>query len=112
MKKIEAIITPFKLQEVIDALHDIGVDEVVVAEVMSFGRRKSRTAIARNAANFVAFLSKMKIAVILDDALLSRAIRAILQSASSDMIGDDKIFVSTIEETIPIRTVKRVPDAV
>jgi nitrogen regulatory protein P-II 1 len=104
MKKIEAIIKPFKLDEVKSALHEIGVTGLTVAEVRGFGRQKGHAELHRGAEYVVDFLPKIKIEVILDDALLPRALDAMLQAARTDKVGDGKIFVSTVEEAIRIRT--------
>jgi len=112
MKKIEAIIKPFKLDEVKSALHEVGVTGLTVVEVRGFGRQKGHTEVYRGAEYVVDFLPKVKIEVVLDDALLPRAIEAIMQSARTDKIGDGKIFVSDIEEAIRIRTGERGPEAV
>jgi nitrogen regulatory protein P-II 1 len=112
MKKIEAIIKPFKLDEVKNALHEVGITGLTVAEVRGFGRQKGHTEVYRGAEYVVDFLPKVKIEVVLDDALLSRAVEAIMQSARTDKIGDGKIFVSHIAEAIRIRTGERGPDAV
>jgi nitrogen regulatory protein P-II 1 len=112
MKHIEAIIKPFKLDEVKSALHEIGVTGLTVTEVRGFGRQKGHTEVYRGAEYVVDFLPKVKIEVVLDDSLLPRAIEAIMQAARTDKIGDGKIFVSNIEEAIRIRTGERGPDAV
>jgi nitrogen regulatory protein P-II 1 len=112
MKQIEAIIKPFKLDDVKTALHEIGVTGLTVTEVRGFGRQKGHTEVYRGAEYVVDFLPKVKIEVVLEDALLPRAIEAIMQAARTDKIGDGKIFVSHIEEAIRIRTGERGPDAV
>jgi nitrogen regulatory protein P-II 1 len=112
MKKIEAIIKPFKLDEVKSALHEVGVTGLTVVEVRGFGRQKGHTEVYRGAEYVVDFLPKVKIEVVIDDALLPRAVEAIMQSARTDKIGDGKIFVSNVEEAIRIRTGERGPDAV
>jgi nitrogen regulatory protein P-II 1 len=112
MKKIEAIIKPFKLDEVKSALHDVGVTGLTVEEVRGFGRQKGHTELYRGAEYVVDFLPKVKIEVVLEDALLDRAVEAIMQAAKTDKIGDGKIFVSDIEEAVRIRTGERGPDAV
>jgi nitrogen regulatory protein P-II 1 len=112
MKKIEAIIKPFKLDEVKSALHDIGITGLTVAEVRGFGRQKGHTELYRGAEYVVDFLPKIKIEVILDDMLLPRAVEVMMQAARTDKIGDGKIFVSTVEEAIRIRTGERGPDAI
>jgi len=112
MKKIEAVIKPFKLDEVKSALHDVGVTGLTVIEVRGFGRQKGHTEVYRGAEYVVDFLPKVMIEVIVDDALLPRAVDAIMQSARTDKIGDGNIFISNVEEAIRIRTGERGPDAV
>ena len=104
MKKIEAIIKPFKLDEVKDALQDIGIQGLSVIEVKGFGRQKGHTELYRGAEYVVDFLPKVKIEVALDDDQVEPAIAAIIDAAKTDKIGDGKIFVSTIEQAIRIRT--------
>ena len=104
MKKIEAIIKPFKLDEVKEALQDIGVQGLSVIEVKGFGRQKGHTELYRGAEYVVDFLPKVKIEVALDDDQVEPAIAAIIEAAKTDKIGDGKIFVSTIEQAIRIRT--------
>jgi nitrogen regulatory protein P-II 1 len=112
MKKIEAIIKPFKLDEVKEALHEIGLQGITVLEAKGFGRQKGHTELYRGAEYVVDFLPKVKIEVILDDALVERAVEAIMQAARTGRIGDGKIFISTIEEAIRIRTGEKGNDAV
>jgi nitrogen regulatory protein P-II 1 len=112
MKKIEAIIKPFKLDEVKSGLHQVGVTGLTVEEVRGFGRQKGHTELYRDAEYVVDFLPKLKIEVILDDFLLARAVEVVMQAARTDKIGDGKIFVSTIEEAVRIRTGDRGADAV
>ena len=104
MKKIEAIIKPFKLDEVKEALQDIGIQGLSVIEVKGFGRQKGHTELYRGAEYVVDFLPKVKIEVALDDYQVEPAIAAIIDAAKTDKIGDGKIFVSTIEQAIRIRT--------
>ena len=104
MKKIEAIIKPFKLDEVKDALHDIGLQGMTVSEVKGFGRQKGHTELYRGAEYVVDFLPKVKIELVLDDGLVERAIEAIRQAAQTGRIGDGKIFVTPVENAIRIRT--------
>ena len=104
MKKIEAIIKPFKLDEVKEALQDIGVQGLSVVEVKGFGRQKGHTELYRGAEYVVDFLPKVKIEVVLVDNMVDAAIEAITNAAKTDKIGDGKIFVSTIEQAIRIRT--------
>ena len=104
MKKIEAIIKPFKLDEVKEALQDAGVQGLSVIEVKGFGRQKGHTELYRGAEYIVDFLPKIKIEVVLDDDQVDEAIKAIIDAAKTDKIGDGKIFVSSIEQAIRIRT--------
>ena len=104
MKKIEAIIKPFKLDEVKEALQEIGIQGLSVIEVKGFGRQKGHTELYRGAEYVVDFLPKVKIEVSLDDDQVEPAIAAIIDAAKTDKIGDGKIFVSTIEQAIRIRT--------
>ena len=104
MKKIEAIIKPFKLDEVKEALQEIGVQGLSVVEVKGFGRQKGHTELYRGAEYVVDFLPKVKIEVVLGDDLVDSAIEAITNAAKTDKIGDGKIFVTTIEQAIRIRT--------
>ena len=106
MKKIEAIIKPFKLDEVKEALQEIGIQGLSVIEVKGFGRQKGHTELYRGAEYVVDFLPKVKIEVALDDDQVEPAIAAIIDAAKTDKIGDGKIFVSTIEQAIRIRTGK------
>ena len=111
MKKIEAIIKPFKLDEVKEALQDVGIQGITVTEAKGFGRQKGHTELYRGAEYVVDFLPKVKIEVVLDDALAERAIEAIQNAARTGRIGDGKIFISQIDEAIRIRTGERGPDA-
>jgi nitrogen regulatory protein P-II 1 len=104
MKKIEAIIKPFRLEEVKNALSLLGVEGMTVSEVKGFGRQKGHTEIYRGSEYVVEFLPKIKIEVILSDSLAEPGIEAILKSARTGKIGDGKIFVTSVEETIRIRT--------
>lgn len=104
MKKIEAIIKPFKLDEVKEALHEVGLAGITVLEAKGFGRQKGHTELYRGAEYVVDFLPKVKIEIVLDDDQVPRAIEAIQQAARTGRIGDGKIFVSNIEEAIRIRT--------
>ena len=104
MKKIEAIIKPFKLDEVKEALQEVGVQGLSVIEVKGFGRQKGHTELYRGAEYVVDFLPKVKIEVALEDDQVEPAIAAIIEAAKTDKIGDGKIFVSTIEQAIRIRT--------
>ncbi|MBO6804737.1 MAG: P-II family nitrogen regulator [Paracoccaceae bacterium] len=111
MKKIEAIIKPFKLDEVKEALQDVGVQGLSVIEVKGFGRQKGHTELYRGAEYVVDFLPKVKIEVILDDDLVDAAVDAIVGAAKTDKIGDGKIFVSSVEQAIRIRTGETGSDA-
>ena len=104
MKKIEAIIKPFKLDEVKNALADIGIQGLTVYEAKGFGRQKGHTELYRGAEYIVDFLPKVKIEIVVDDNIVEQAIDCIEQSAKTDRIGDGKIFVSNIEQVIRIRT--------
>ncbi|SHI83041.1 nitrogen regulatory protein P-II family [Shimia gijangensis] len=104
MKKIEAIIKPFKLDEVKEALQDSGIQGLSVIEVKGFGRQKGHTELYRGAEYVVDFLPKVKIEVVLDDDQVDGAIEAIVDAARTDKIGDGKIFVSPVEQAIRIRT--------
>ena len=104
MKKIEAIIKPFKLEEVKDALAELGIEGMTVTEVKGFGRQKGHTEIYRGSEYTVDFLPKIKIEVVLADTALEGALGAIVKAAKTGKIGDGKVFVSTVEEAIRIRT--------
>mgnify|MGYP005841048873 CR=1 FL=1 len=111
MKKIEAVIKPFKLDEVKEALQEIGLKGMTVTEVKGFGRQKGHTELYRGAEYVVDFLPKVKIEVVVDDSLVERAIEAIQTAAKTDRIGDGKIFVYSLEDAIRIRTGERGTDA-
>ncbi len=111
MKKIEAIIKPFKLDEVKEALQEVGVQGLSVIEVKGFGRQKGHTELYRGAEYVVDFLPKVKIEVVLDDDQVEAAIDAIVDAAKTDKIGDGKIFVSPVEQAIRIRTGETGSDA-
>ncbi len=112
MKKIEAIIKPFKLDEVKDALQEIGLQGITVIEAKGFGRQKGHTELYRGAEYVVDFLPKVKLEIVLADDMLEAAIDAIRKAAQTGRIGDGKIFVSNIEEVIRIRTGETGPDAI
>lgn len=112
MKKIEAIIKPFKLDEVKEALQEAGIQGLSVTEVKGFGRQKGHTELYRGAEYVVDFLPKVKIEVVLTDDMVDVAIAAIIAAARTDKIGDGKIFVSNIEQAIRIRTGETGDDAV
>jgi nitrogen regulatory protein PII len=104
MKKIEAIVKPFKLEEVKEALGEIGVTGMTVTEVKGFGRQKGHTEIYRGSEYTVDFLPKIKIEVVLEDQQLEPAVAAIIKAAKTGKIGDGKVFVSPVEQAIRIRT--------
>ncbi|MBU0723593.1 MAG: P-II family nitrogen regulator [Alphaproteobacteria bacterium] len=112
MKKIEAIIKPFKLDEVKEALHEVGIQGITVTEAKGFGRQKGHTELYRGAEYVVDFLPKVKIEIVMEDSMVERALEAIQQAAQTGRIGDGKIFVSTIDEAIRIRTGERGTDAI
>ncbi|GAB4261469.1 MAG: P-II family nitrogen regulator [Pararhodobacter sp.] len=112
MKKIEAIIKPFKLDEVKEALQEVGIQGLSVIEVKGFGRQKGHTELYRGAEYVVDFLPKVKIEVVLTDDMVDQAIEAIVSAARTDKIGDGKIFVSPVEHVIRIRTGETGEDAV
>ena len=112
MKKIEAIIKPFKLDEVKEALQDVGVQGLSVIEVKGFGRQKGHTELYRGAEYIVDFLHKVKIEVVLADDQVDAAIEAIVDAARTEKIGDGKIFVSPIEQALRIRTGETGVDAI
>ena len=111
MKKIEAIIKPFKLDEVKEALSDVGILGLTVTEVKGFGRQKGHTELYRGAEYVVDFLPKVKIEAAVDDALLDRVIEAIEAAARTGKIGDGKVFISTLEQVVRIRTGETGKDA-
>jgi nitrogen regulatory protein P-II 1 len=112
MKKIEAILKPYKLDDVKDALNDIGVAGLTVIEAKGFGRQKGHTELYRGAEYVVDFLPKIKIEVVVDDGQVDAAIKAIMDTANTGRIGDGKIFVSTVERVIRIRTGEEGADAI
>ncbi|MBC8269363.1 MAG: P-II family nitrogen regulator [Rhodospirillaceae bacterium] len=112
MKKIEAIIKPFKLDEVKEALHEIGLQGITVLEAKGFGRQKGHTELYRGAEYVVDFLPKVKIELVIDDSLVERAVEAIQQSAHTGRIGDGKIFIIPVEEAIRVRTGERGTEAI
>ena len=112
MKKIEAIIKPFKLDEIKDALQELNLQGITVTEVKGFGRQKGHTELYRGAEYVVDFLPKIKIELVLDDGLVERAVEAISRAAYTGRIGDGKIFISPIEDAIRIRTGERGLDAI
>jgi nitrogen regulatory protein P-II 1 len=104
MKKIDAIFKPFKLDEVREALSDLGVSGLTVTEVKGFGRQKGHTELYRGAEYVVDFLPKVKVEVVLPDDMLDRAVEAIVKAARTGKIGDGKIFVSSVDQVVRIRT--------
>ncbi len=112
MKKIEAIIKPFKLNEVKEALQEIGLQGITVIEAKGFGRQKGHTELYRGAEYVVDFLPKVKIEVVLGDEMLDKAVDAIQKAAKTGRIGDGKIFISTVENAIRIRTGETGADAI
>ena len=104
MKKIEAIIKPFKLEEVKDALGEVWVEGMTVSEVKGFCRQKGHTEIYRGSEYTVDFLPKIKVEVVLDEQQLEQAVNAIIKAAKTGKIGDGKVFISTIDEAVRIRT--------
>jgi len=112
MKKIEAIIKPFRLDEVKQALTTVGISGMTVSEVKGFGRQKGHTELYRGAEYTVDFLPKVKIEVLLPDEMLSKAVEAIIESAQTGKIGDGKIFVTSVDEVIRIRTNERGEEAI
>jgi len=112
MKKIEAIIKPFKLDEVKEALHDIGISGITVTEAKGFGRQKGHTELYRGAEYVVDFVPKVKVEVVIETSQAERAVEAIKNAAHTGRIGDGKIFVSTVEEAIRIRTGETGADAI
>ena len=104
MKRIEAVIKPFKLEEVKEALNQAGIDGMTISEVKGFGRQKGQTEIYRGAEYLVSFLPKVKIEIVVDDSQVERAIEAIQKAAHTGKIGDGKIFVTPVEQVVRIRT--------
>ena len=112
MRKIEAIIKPFKLDEVQEALQEVGIHGITVVEAKGFGRQKGHTELYRGAEYVVDFLPKVKLEVVLDDGDMENAVEAIKSSAETGRIGDGKIFISTVDEVIRIRTGETGSDAI
>ena len=112
MKKIEAIIKPFKLDEVKDALSEIGLKGITVVEAKGFGRQKGHTELYRGAEYIVDFLPKVKLEIVVEDEMLERAVEAIQNSAHTGRIGDGKIFIVPIEYAIRVRTGERSHEAI
>ena len=112
MKKIDAIIKPFKLEDVKEALATIGVEGLTVTEVKGFGRQKGHTEIYRGSEYTVDFLPKIKLEIVLEEDQVDAAVEAIVNSAKTDKIGDGKVFISSIDSVIRIRTGETGPDAI
>ena len=112
MKKIEAIIKPFKLDEVKEALHEVGLQGITVIEAKGFGRQKGHTELYRGAEYVVDFLPKVKLELVVDDAMVEQAVEAIQRAAQTGRIGDGKIFITPVEEAIRVRTGERGTDAI
>ncbi len=112
MKKIEAIIKPFKLEEVKESLTEVGVHGMTVSEVKGFGRQKGHTEIYRGSEYTVDFLPKVKIEIVVEDGDAAKIVDAIVKAASTGKIGDGKVFVSAIEDAVRIRTGERGDDAI
>ena len=112
MKKVEAIIKPFKLDEVKEALHEVGIQGITVTEIKGFGRQKGHTELYRGAEYVVDFLPKIRLDVVVSDDMVDQVVKAIVTSARTGRIGDGKIFILPMEEAIRIRTGERGPDAV
>ncbi len=112
VKKVEAVIKPFKLDEVKEALHEVGVSGITVTEAKGFGRQKGHTELYRGAEYVVDFLPKVRLEVVVDDDQVDRVVEAIAAAARTGRIGDGKIFVSSIESAVRIRTGERDSDAI
>ncbi len=112
MKKIEAIIKPFKLDEVKEALHDVGVSGITVTEAKGFGRQKGHTELYRGAEYVVDFLPKVKLEIVVEDGMAARVVEAIAAAAQTGRIGDGKIFVMPVESALRIRTGETDADAI
>lgn len=112
MKKIEAIIKPFKLEEVKEALTEIGIHGMTVSEVKGFGKQKGHTELYRGAEYVIDFLPKLKIELVVDDTIVEKVVETIMNAAKTGRIGDGKIFIIPVEDAIRIRTGERGPEAV
>jgi len=112
MKKIEAVIKPFKLDEVREALSDVGITGLTVSEVKGFGRQKGHTELYRGAEYVVDFLPKIKVEIVVTDSTVDQAIEAIVKAAHTGKIGDGKIFVTAVEQVVRIRTGETNEDAI
>jgi nitrogen regulatory protein P-II 1 len=112
LKKIEAIIKPFKLDEVKEALNEVGIQGITVSEVKGFGRQKGHTELYRGAEYVVDFIPKIKMEIIVNDEIVGKVVETIEQAAKTGRIGDGKIFVSSVEDVVRIRTGERGEDAI
>ena len=112
MKKIEAIIKPFKLDDVKEALQEVGLQGITVTEARGFGRQKGHTELYRGAEYVVDFLPKIKVEIVVEDHMVDKTVDAIVSAARTGKIGDGKIFISPLEDVIRIRTGERGPDAI
>ena len=112
MRKVEAIIKPFKLDEVKEALNEVGIQGITVSEVKGFGRQKGHTELYRGAEYVVDFLPKVKLEIAIDDDVVDAVVEAITKSANTGKIGDGKIFITSLEEVIRIRTGETGSDAI
>ncbi len=112
MKKVEAIIKPFKLDEVKEALNEVGIQGITVSEVKGFGRQKGHTELYRGAEYVVDFIPKIKMEIIVNDEIVGKVVETIEQAAKTGRIGDGKIFVTSVDEVIRIRTGERGEDAI
>ncbi len=112
MKKIEAIIKPFKLDEVKEALNEIGIQGITVSEVKGFGRQKGHTELYRGAEYVVDFLPKIKLEIVVKEDLVAKVVETIVESAKTGRIGDGKVFVTSVEEVVRIRTGEKGEDAI
>ena len=112
MKKIEAIIKPFKLDEVKDALNEIGISGMTVSEIKGFGRQKGHTEIYRGAEYQVDFVPKIHISIVIDDSMVDQTVEAIIKNAGTGKIGDGKIFILPVENAVRIRTGEKGKDAI
>ncbi|RMD47157.1 MAG: P-II family nitrogen regulator [Aquificota bacterium] len=112
MKKIEAIIKPFKLEEVKESLTEIGIHGMTVSEVKGFGKQKGHTELYRGAEYVIDFLPKLKIELVVDDTIVEKVVETIMNAARTGRIGDGKIFIIPVEDAIRIRTGERGPEAV
>ena len=112
MKKVEAIIKPFKLDEVKESLNEIGIQGITVSEVKGFGRQKGHTELYRGAEYVVDFLPKIKLEIVVTDELVTQVVETIVEAAKTGRIGDGKVFVLPIEEVVRIRTGEKGPEAI